>query len=296
VPPGRSARLEAGRPQAGPHIAGQVVDSMPDEVVLHPGDQVGTPLGLDQLVNVGDVIRTMPTGRVRIRLIGNPCLNLGPQSSFKIVNHDPDGEYTRIDLSYGYLRAEDAGIVKPGASLEIRTPDAIVSGAGASCIVSTRHKQTEACTMDGTITVRSLNSPGFVRVAENQCTRVSAGQDPGPPVEAIRKLRTEIYLTTVVGTAAIASAAYRPSPEAIALAAAGGAAAAMAVPGVILINEAAGSLARADSKLGTASTDWTKAAVTEAAAAQAAQAAASAAQNLLNALNALTQSISPSTP
>jgi hypothetical protein len=67
VPPGQSAPLEAGAPQAGTHIAGEVADSMPDEVVLHPGQQAEVALGLGQLLDVGDRIRTLKTGRVPLR-------------------------------------------------------------------------------------------------------------------------------------------------------------------------------------------------------------------------------------
>ena len=97
VPPGESARLEARAPQAGTHVAGEIADSMPDEVVLHPGEHVEAALGLGQLVNVGDSIRTLETGRLRVHFFGDPYLNVGPDTAFKITNHSPESQYTRID-------------------------------------------------------------------------------------------------------------------------------------------------------------------------------------------------------
>src|ERR1043166_1284380 len=197
---------------------------MPDEAVLHPGEHVEAALGLGQLVNVGDSIRTLETGRLRVHFFGDPYLNVGPDTAFKITNHSPESQYTRIDLVHGHLRAEAAGLTRPGASLELRTPDAIISGAGATFLVAALKKVTEACVMDGSITVRRLNSSGFVRVSENQCTRVPSGSDPLPPEEMIRKLQSEIYLTTVVGSTSVGAAGYRP--KTIAIVPAGGAAAA----------------------------------------------------------------------
>jgi hypothetical protein len=296
VPPRKSARFEAGTPQAGTHVAGEIVDSMPDEVVLHPGERVEVALGLGQLVNVGDSIRTLATGRIRLHFLGDPYLNVGPRTAFKITNHNPEGQYTRIDLSHGHVRAEAAGLTKPGASLELRTPDAIISGAGATFLVAALSKQTEACVMDGTITIRRLNSSGFVRVSENQCTRVSSSSDPTPPQEMVRKLQSEIYLTTVVGSALVGPTAYRPPTVAILTAAVDGSAAALAAGGFILIGDARGSLARADSKLASATKSADSAIAEAEAAAQAAQSLASEMQNMLNGFNTFLQAVPPASP
>jgi hypothetical protein len=150
--------------------------------------------------------------------------------------------------------------------------------------------------MDGSITVRRLNSSGFVRVSENQCTRVPSGGDPLPPQEMIRKLQSEIYLTTVVGSTSVGPAAYRPNPIAIVTASGDAAAAALAAGGFILVGDAKSSLARADSRLASAAQSANNAATDANAAAQAAQSLTSEMQNVLNAFDTLLQTTSPSAP
>jgi hypothetical protein len=295
LPPGKTARLEAGQQPGQVHIAGAVVDSMPDEVVLHPGERVEIALGLGQLVNVGDEIRTLPTGRVRIRLIGDLFLNAGARSAFKITNHNPESQYTRIDLARGWIRAEAVRLTKPGAMLEIRTPDGIASGAGATFMVSALHRGTEACVLDGTITVRRLNSAGLVRVGENQCTRIPSGQDPLPPAESTRRLQAHIYMTTVVGSA-VATPPSRPSAEAIAGASGIGAAAFMDLGGFILIGDARHSLAQAKSKLGQAESQLNSAENSAVQATSEADAASGVAQGVANALQVLLKRESPGPP
>ena len=289
LPPGKSARLEA-RPQGTQaHVAGQIVDSMPDEVVLHPGEQVEVPLGLGQLVSVGDTIRTLPRGRVRIQLIGDPYLNVGPGSSLKITDHNPESQYTRIDLSRGFVRAEAARVIKPGGSVEIRTADAIASGAAATFVVSALRKGTEACVIDGTITVRRLNSRDVVQLSENQCNRVAAGQGRLPPAESARRLQTGIYMTTVVGAVAGITSEH-PSIPAIATASGTGAAAVLDAIALILISNARHDLRKANSNLGQAASqldsagnNLTQAAAEADAADQATQAATRGLQDLLSA-------------
>ena len=150
--------------------------------------------------------------------------------------------------------------------------------------------------MDGTITVRRLNSSGFVRVSANQCTSVSSGSDPTPPQEMTRKLQSEIYLTTVVGSAVAGPASYRPPTVAVVTAAGDGAAAALATAGFVLIGDAKGSLARAGSKLTSATKSADTTIADAEAAAQAAQSLASEMQNMLNGFNTFLQAVSPSTP
>jgi hypothetical protein len=293
---GESARLAAGGPQGEIHIAGEVVDSMPEEVVLHPDEQVEIALGLGQLVNVGDAIRTLAAGRIRIQLISGPYLNLGPRSVFKITAHNPESHYTRLELRRGYLRAEAARVANPGIDLEVRTSEAVISGAGGTFVVGALGKETEACAIDGTIRVRALNASGFVTVPDNQCTRVVSGSDPIPPRELTRRLETAMYLTTVVGTAVGGPPVPRPSPAAIGAAAGDGTAALLDAIGLILIGDARSSLGRADSRLGSAGNNLGNAASAAQAATQEAEAASAALQNLLNGLKGFSSAVSPSTP
>src|SRR5262249_26106673 len=150
-----------------------------------------------------------------------------------------------LDLMRGHLRAEAAGMTKPGASLEVRTADAIVSGAGATFLVSTVGRGTQACAMIGSITVRRLNIPGFVRVSENQCTRVPPGGGPAPAQESVRTMQTGIYLTTVVGSLVAAPLEGHPSWRSIGAAAGAGAAAGLDAGAFFLMGNARRNLARA---------------------------------------------------
>ncbi len=199
LPPGNHVRLASGVPldravsQAGGTVTGRtpsglpapqasigsVTDSVPDESVQHRGTLVEEPLVLGELVYLGDKIRTLGVGRVRIQLLDGSFLNLNPSSLITLAKFDTKTNQTEIQLASGEIRAES----KPGVSsagFTLRTPDASIEGSGATVVVDTSSRRTRACVVVGTATVRNSDPAvaGAVKLREGDCTIVSTGQAP----------------------------------------------------------------------------------------------------------------------
>ena len=290
--PGERVELVDGRAAGPASIAGKVTDSFPYEEVLHPGESVEVPLKLGELVSVGDAIRTLETGRVRIQLLDGSFVSLGPRSKMQVVKHDPGGQQSEIDLKWGYLRGE---IGKSSASIRVRTPTATLDAAGAIFVVGADGKHTRACAVKGLVTVRNVDPAvsGAVKLNDGECTLVALAHEPRSPKESPAALRLGMRRTEVPGISVAATlgqpgaipVAGRPSALGVGTAATDGAAAGLAAAGFILTNDATGSLDAAKSHLSHVANSADAAASDAAAAVAAANAAQAAANSVGCALN-----------
>src|SRR5205823_4319318 len=254
--PGERVELVDGRAAAPASIAGKVTDSFPYEEVLHPGESVEVPLKLGELVSVGDAIRTLETGRVRIQLLDGSFVNLGPRSKMQVVKHDPNGQQSEIDVKGGYLRGE---IGKSSASIRVRTLTATVDAAGAIFVVGADGKHTRACAVKGLVTVRNVDPAvsGAVKLNDGECTLVALAREPRSPKESPGALRLAMRRTEVPGISVAATLGQpgavpvvgRPSALSLGLAAADGTAAGVGAASLIIINDATSSLDAAKSHL-----------------------------------------------
>jgi len=290
--PGERVELVDGRAAGPASIAGKVTDSFPYEEVLHPGESVEVPLKLGELVSVGDAIRTLETGRVRIQLLDGSFVSLGPRSKMQVVKHDPGGQQSEIDLKWGYLRGE---IGKSSASIRVRTPTATLDAAGAIFVVGADGKHTRACAVKGLVTVRNVDPAvsGAVKLNDGECTLVALAHEPRSPKESPAALRLGMRRTEVPGISVAATlgqpgavpVAGRPSALGVGMAATDGVAAGLAAAGFILTNDATGSLDAAKSHLSHVANSANAAASDADAALAAAKAAQATANSVGCALN-----------
>jgi len=76
--------------------------------------------------------------RARIALDDGSVLNVGSESSMKIVKHDAGAQQTELELTYGKLRTQAQKIAKPDGKFEVRTPAGVAGVVGTDFLWNTR--------------------------------------------------------------------------------------------------------------------------------------------------------------
>jgi hypothetical protein len=185
--PGKSARLEAGRPPQGPgQLAGKVSNAIPEETVQPSRQTAEVPLELNDAVNWEDIVRTLRTGRVRIALLDRSFLNVGARSVMKITKHDAQSQQTEIELQLGRLRGEVVKITKPGGSFQVRTQTAVIGVVGTVFVIEAFRNLTRVLCVEGALTVQNINPAivGQVTVHAGEFTTVPGASPPTGVVRA----------------------------------------------------------------------------------------------------------------
>lgn len=161
------------------------VDAVRPQATIHRSDaELPAEKGTDVAWN--DVLRTDLQGRVRVMLLDQSLISVGPKSEMRVVRQASSSERSTLELVYGKLRMR---LTKQPAvgHFELKTPTAVAGvigtdfGADASVPGTTRFICLEG-------EVRILNSdpkiPGSVICKGGYMTDVKAGQPPTEPVPA----------------------------------------------------------------------------------------------------------------
>ena len=134
-----------------------------------------------------DVVNTQANARARIALDDGSVLNVGSDSSIKVVKHDGGAQQTELELTYGKIRSQAQKITKTDGKFEVKTP------AGVAGVVGTDF-YTAFDSSTGTMNV--IVFEGLVKVCNlaGVCVMVKAGQfssvrsndsaGPTPPAQA----------------------------------------------------------------------------------------------------------------
>jgi len=105
-------------------VAGQVTALIP---AAQRNDKT---LKLKEEVDWNDLLRTDRAGRARVSLRDGSILSLGSYSEVKVVEHDPTGQHTLVQLNFGKMRSRVVAIIRPGGHFEVRTPMAVINVLG----------------------------------------------------------------------------------------------------------------------------------------------------------------------
>ena len=119
--------LMASEPAPGPSerpAVGQITAVIP---AAQRNDKV---LKLKDEVDWNDLLRTDRAGRARLSLRDGSILSLGSYSEMKVVEHDPVGQRTEVQLNFGKLRSRVVAINQLGGRFELRTPLAVINVLG----------------------------------------------------------------------------------------------------------------------------------------------------------------------
>ncbi len=172
-------------PQAAGQRAGEVSRVIP-AVSIGRGPKTITA-SAKTAVDWQDLVNTQVNARARIALQDGSVLNVGSESSVKIVKHDAGAQQTELELTYGKLRTQAQKIAKPDGKFEVRTPAGVAGVVGTDFFLGYDN---------ATNTMNVLVFEGFVKVCNlaGVCVIVKAGQmtsvrsgdnsGPLPPVQA----------------------------------------------------------------------------------------------------------------
>src|SRR5437879_2371732 len=164
-------------PQAAGQRAGEVSRVIPAVNIARTGKTITasakTPVDWQDLVN------TQVNARARIALDDGSVLNVGSESSMRVVKHDAGAQQTELELTYGKLRTQAQKIAKPDGKFEVRTPAGVAGVVGTDFFVEYVHNTMKVIAFEGLVKVCNLSGV-CVLVKAGQMTSVRSGDNSGP--------------------------------------------------------------------------------------------------------------------
>ena len=180
--------------------AGEVSRVIPTVDIARGGKSI--PANAKTVVDWLDVVNTQASARARIALDDGSVLNVGSDSSIKVVKHDGGAQQTELELTYGKLRSQAQKITKPDGKFEVKTPAGVAGVVGTDFFVS---YDTTTGTMNVTVfegLVKVCNLAGAcVEVKPGQLTnlRTNDSSGPQPPTQATLDVMMSAGSTTDTG-------------------------------------------------------------------------------------------------
>jgi hypothetical protein len=190
---------------AGPR-AGEVSRMIPAVNIARSGKTI--PAAAKTVVNWQDLVNTQVNARARIALDDGSVLNVGSDSSIKVVKHDAGAQQTELELTYGKLRTQAQKIAKPDGKFEVRTPAGVAGVVGTDFFVEYANNTMNVIVFEGLVKVCNLAGV-CVLVKAGQMTSVRSGDNSGPlpPQQATLDLLVASSKDTDTGAPAAAAGA-----------------------------------------------------------------------------------------
>src|SRR5713226_1989679 len=166
-------------PQGTGQRAGEVSRLIPAvSIARGPKSITASP---KSVVNWQDLVNTQVNARARIALDDGSVLNVGSESSMKIVKHDAGAQQTELELTYGKLRTQAQKIAKPDGKFEVRTPAGVAGVVGTDFFVAFDNTTgtMNVIVFEGLVKVCNLAGV-CVLVKAGQMTNVRSGDNSGP--------------------------------------------------------------------------------------------------------------------
>jgi len=181
-------------PQGGNQRAGEVSRVIP-AVSIARGSQKITA-SAKSAVNWQDVLNTQANARARIALDDGSVLNVGSESSMKVLKHDAGAQQTDLELTYGKLRTQAQKIAKPDGKFEVHTPAGVAGVVGTDFYVEFDNTTStmNVVVFEGVVKVCNLSGVCVLAKA-GQMTGVRSGDNSGPTPPTQAQLSTLMAAT-----------------------------------------------------------------------------------------------------
>lgn len=166
-----------GEPQAAGQRAGEVSRVIPAVNIARSGKTI--PAAAKTVVNWQDLVNTQVNARARVGLDDGSVLNVGSDSSIKVVKHDANAQQTELELTYGKLRTQAQKIAKPDGKFEVRTPAGVAGVVGTDFFIEYSNNAMNVIVFEGLVKVCNLAGVCVVAKA-GQMTSVRSGDNSGP--------------------------------------------------------------------------------------------------------------------
>jgi ferric-dicitrate binding protein FerR (iron transport regulator) len=162
-----------------------------------------------------DGLRSGPTGRAHLTLNDGSQLNLGSDSSLRVLQHDAQAQQTSLDLLVGRLRGKITKLTRPGAKFEIHTPLGVAGLVGTDLALSVTDDYTDLMVFEGEVRFTALNGQAYTVTTGMHLliSKLGVVQGPRPttPQEAqTAQNLTDVTTTPIQGTAIAASRPIMP--------------------------------------------------------------------------------------
>ena len=170
-------------PQTGGQRAGEVSRIIPAVSIARGAKTINA--STKTVVDWQDLLNTKADARVRVALDDGSVLNVGSDSSLKVVKHDAGAQQTDLELAYGKLRTQAQKITKPDGKFEIHTAAGVAGVVGTDLYIAYENEVMNLIVYDGE--VRFCNLQGVcVLVKAGQFSNVRHGDNssPAPPTQA----------------------------------------------------------------------------------------------------------------
>src|SRR3982074_2582946 len=185
-------------PQGAGQRAGEVSRLIPAvSIARGPKSITASP---KSVVHWQDLVNTQVNARARIALDDGSVLNVGSESSMKIVKHDAGAQQTELELTYGKLGSQAQKIAKPDGKFEIHTPAGVAGVVGTDFYVSYGNSTMNVIVFEGLVRVCNLAGVCVV-VKPGQISSVRSGDNSAPlaAAQATLDVLTEAVNSTDVG-------------------------------------------------------------------------------------------------
>jgi hypothetical protein len=127
-----------------------------------------------------DEIDTQASARARVLLDDGSVLNVGADSSMRVIKHDSAAQQTELELTYGKLRSQAQKLSKGDGKFEVRTPAGVAGVVGTDFYVEYSNDVMNVIVFEGF--VRVCNLAGLcVVVKPGQMSSVRRGDNSAPP-------------------------------------------------------------------------------------------------------------------
>src|SRR5215470_10709991 len=115
-------------PDAGLQRAGEVSRLIPAVNIARGANSIVA--SAKTVVDWQDVVNTQANARARVALDAGSVLNVGADSSLKVVKHDGGAQQTELELAYGKLRSQAQKITKTDGKFQVKTPAGVAGVVG----------------------------------------------------------------------------------------------------------------------------------------------------------------------
>lgn len=135
-----------------------------------------------------DLVETK--ARVLVTLDDGSILNVGSNSSLRVVQDNAQTRQTDLTLTFGKMRVR-AQKLSTGQRFQVRTATAVLGVMGTDFFVLATGTQTQVIVYEGIVLVQNINAAilGTTQVFAGQQAVVNVGQPPSPPFP-LRQCRT----------------------------------------------------------------------------------------------------------
>jgi len=183
-------------PQAAPQRAGEVSRVLPAVNIARGSKSITA--SAKTVVDWQDVVNTQANARARVALDDGSVLNVGSDSSVRIVQHNAGAQQTDLEIGLGKMRSQAQKITQPNGKFEVHTPAGVAGVVGTDFYTSYENNSMTVIVFDGLVRVCNLVGVCVV-VKPGQMTTVRNGDSSSPVVnQATLSLLTDAVNSTLL--------------------------------------------------------------------------------------------------